>query len=112
MMMKRRVYTAKKITRKAEAVTAYEETTQTINELGEEIIEGLGGRDNIEVVDNCYTRLESLLKMLMHSWRYLEETGAKGVVRHGNNVQVVYGLHMKKCVKRSKPHFNRRKKDD
>ncbi|RLR58313.1 hypothetical protein CKA49_36370 [Pseudomonas aeruginosa] len=72
-------------------------TEQTINALGEEIIEGLGGRKNIETVDNCYTRLRVIVKNVdeIHEDK-LKKTGAKGVVRHGNNVQVVYGLHVKK----------------
>ncbi|OAT26756.1 PTS transporter subunit EIIC [Proteus myxofaciens] len=72
-------------------------TEHTINALGEEIIEGLGGRENIETVDNCYTRLRVIVKNVdeIHEDK-LKETGAKGVVRHGNNVQVVYGLHVKK----------------
>lgn len=72
-------------------------TEQTINALGEEIIEGLGGRENIETVDNCYTRLRVIVKNIdeIHEDK-LKKTGAKGVVRHGNNVQVVYGLHVKK----------------
>lgn len=72
-------------------------TEHTINALGEEIIEGLGGRENIETVDNCYTRLRVIVKNVdeIHEDK-LKKTGAKGVVRHGNNVQVVYGLHVKK----------------
>lgn len=56
------------------------------------ILRGLGGRDNVRDLDCCATRLrvtvkdpdlvtESLLKM----------SGAAGVIRRGNGVQVVYG---------------------
>ncbi len=56
------------------------------------IVRGLGGRDNIRDIDCCATRLrvtvhdsalvtDSLLKM----------SGAAGVIRRGNGVQVVYG---------------------
>lgn len=56
------------------------------------IIRGLGGRENIRDIDCCATRLrvtvhdsdlvtDSLLKM----------SGAAGVIRRGNGVQVVYG---------------------
>ncbi len=65
--------------------------------LGEQIISGLGGRQNIEAVENCYTRLRVTVKdaNAIHEDE-LKLTGAKGIVRHGNNVQVVYGLHVKK----------------
>jgi PTS system maltose and glucose-specific IIC component len=65
--------------------------------LGEAIIEGLGGRANIEVVDNCYTRLRVTVRdVSVIDEPRLKSTGAKGVIKQGNNVQVVYGLHVKK----------------
>ena len=65
--------------------------------LGTLIIEGLGGRDNIEVVDNCYTRLRVTVKDVAQiNEPQLKATGAKGIIKRGNNVQVVYGLHVKK----------------
>ncbi len=65
--------------------------------LGTSIIEGLGGRDNIEVVDNCYTRLRVTVKDIARiNEPQLKATGAKGIIKQGNNVQVVYGLHVKK----------------
>ena len=65
--------------------------------LGEAIIEGLGGRGNIEVVDNCYTRLRVTVKdVATIDEPRLKATGAKAVIKQGNNVQVVYGLHVKK----------------
>ena len=64
---------------------------------GEAIIAGLGGRANIEVVDNCYTRLRVTVKdIAIINEPQLKATGAKGVIKQGNNVQVVYGLHVKK----------------
>lgn len=65
--------------------------------LGEAIIAGLGGRSNIEVVDNCYTRLRVTVKdVATIDEPRLKATGAKAVVKQGNNIQVVYGLHVKK----------------
>jgi PTS system maltose and glucose-specific IIC component len=65
--------------------------------LGEAIVEGLGGRTNIEVVDNCYTRLRVTVRDVSAiDEPRLKATGAKGVIKQGNNVQVVYGLHVKK----------------
>lgn len=65
--------------------------------LGEAIVAGLGGRDNIEVVDNCYTRLRVTVKdVSVIDESALKATGAKGVIKQGNSIQVVYGLHVKK----------------
>lgn len=58
------------------------------------IIEALGGAENITKVDNCYTRLRLLLTNpeLVKEDVLKNETGANGVIKKGNNVQVVYGL--------------------
>ena len=62
---------------------------------------GLGGRENIEVVDNCYTRLRVTVKDVdIIDEPRLKATGAKGVIKQGNNVQVVYGLHVKNARSR------------
>jgi len=48
------------------------------------------------VVDNCYTRLRVTVKdTALVDDQQLKSTGAKAVIRQGNNVQVVYGLHVK-----------------
>jgi len=66
-------------------------------DLGLHIIAGLGGKQNIEVVDNCYTRLPMTVYDTQNiDEQLLKNTGAKGVIRQGNNIQVVYGLHVKK----------------
>ena len=58
------------------------------------IVEALGGADNITKVDNCYTRLRLILAdpELVKEDVLKLETGANGVIKKGNNVQVVYGL--------------------
>ena len=60
------------------------------------IVEALGGPENIERVDNCFTRLRVMLKEpgKVDESRLKNETGATGVVSKGNNVQVVYGLQV------------------
>lgn len=75
-----------------------EKKDSNVEDLSESIVNYLGGKDNILSVDNCYTRLrlkvndvdlidENLLK---------EETNAKAVIKSGNNIQVVYGVEVKK----------------
>lgn len=56
------------------------------------IVEGLGGLDNILEVDNCATRLRvSLTDGEKIDEALLKSTGAAGVFAKGNNIQVIYG---------------------
>ncbi|GLC79445.1 PTS transporter subunit EIIC [Lacrimispora brassicae] len=58
------------------------------------IIKALGGAGNIEKVDNCFTRLRLIITDpgLVQEEVLKNGTGANGVVKKGNNVQVIYGL--------------------
>lgn len=59
----------------------------------DEIISGLGGKENIISVDNCFTRLRVVIKnMDLVDDLILKSTGANGVVRNRNEVQVIYGV--------------------
>ena len=62
------------------------------------ITKGLGGDSNIKTIDNCYTRLRLKLKNpeLVDETLLKEETQAKGVIKNGENVHVVYGLTVPK----------------
>lgn len=58
------------------------------------IIEGLGGSDNILNVDACFTRLRVKVKdktLVMDDQAWKSQTGANGVVRVNDGVQIVYG---------------------
>lgn len=68
------------------------------NESGEKdrvsalILKGLGGKDNISDVDCCATRLRiTVRKGDKVDEGLLKESGAAGVIRKGNGVQVIYG---------------------
>ena len=56
------------------------------------ILEGLGGKDNIVGLDCCATRLRVTVNSpeTVNDAK-LKESGARGVIRRGNGVQVVYG---------------------
>lgn len=58
------------------------------------IVEGLGGEANIKTIDNCYTRLRLKLQNpeLVDEALLKDQTSAKGVIKNGENVHVVYGL--------------------
>ena len=63
----------------------------------ERLIQAFGGEANIVNVDACITRLRVTVKdVAIIDEPRLKATGAKGIIKQGNNVQVVYGLHVKK----------------
>ena len=56
------------------------------------ILQGLGGHDNIVTLDCCATRLRVTVKdegLVLDD--LLKQSGARGVIRRGGGVQVVYG---------------------
>ena len=56
------------------------------------ILEGLGGRENVITLDCCATRLRVTVKdESLVSDDLLKASGARGVIRRGGGVQVVYG---------------------
>ncbi|QTN10747.1 PTS transporter subunit EIIC [Mammaliicoccus vitulinus] len=59
------------------------------------IIKGLGGKENIDIVDCCATRL----RVTIHDEKLFDEdviksTESRGVVRKGTGVQIIYGPHV------------------
>lgn len=63
------------------------------NEQTEQIISLLGGRENIELVDACMTRLRVTVKNpeLVAELDEWKKQGALGLVKNGKGVQAVYG---------------------
>ncbi|WP_409327633.1 glucose-specific PTS transporter subunit IIBC [Staphylococcus pseudoxylosus] len=59
------------------------------------IIQALGGKENIDVVDCCATRLRVTLNSDKDvNKSMLTATQARGVIQKGNGVQVIYGPHV------------------
>ncbi|MCM3707044.1 MULTISPECIES: maltose/glucose-specific PTS transporter subunit IIC [Cytobacillus] len=56
------------------------------------IVEGLGGTNNIDIVDCCATRLRVSVKddSLVKD-EVIKQTGSKGIVKKGTGVQIIYG---------------------
>lgn len=90
---------------------ASEETAKPINTkdsknddaLAVQIIKGLGGKENILNVENCFTRLRvDIADMKKVDEKILKATGASGVIKpNANHIQVVYGpkvTHIKEIV--------------
>lgn len=59
------------------------------------IIQGLGGKENIVDVQNCYTRLRVEIR---HPERVdesiIQEANPMGIVRNGQNIQIIFGSHV------------------
>lgn len=66
-----------------------------VDEVSRVITRGLGGKKNISDVDCCATRLRcTVFDTTKVNDGILKSTGASGVVRKGNGVQVIYGPHV------------------
>lgn len=67
-------------------------TNTTSDNRSELIAKGLGGKANISDVDCCATRLRCTVHdASLVSEEILNSTGANGVVKKGNGIQVIYG---------------------
>ena len=62
------------------------------NDVSPLILRGLGGRGNISDIDCCATRLRvTVADASLVDEALLKQSGASGVIRRGNGVQIVYG---------------------
>ncbi len=73
-----------------------EDTVSTSNatgtELAYEILVALGGKENIDKLDACITRLRVTVKDIKNvNKNRLKELGASGVLEVGNNLQAIFG---------------------
>jgi len=61
-------------------------------EVAAQILEGLGGKENIKHVDACFTRLRVEVKNVEAvNEDFLKSLGAAGVVKVKNNIQAIFG---------------------
>lgn len=59
------------------------------------IIAGLGGKENINTVENCFTRLRvSVVDESLIDESKINKTTHSGIVRSGNDIQIIYGLEV------------------
>ncbi|MDO5345959.1 MAG: glucose PTS transporter subunit IIA [Lachnospiraceae bacterium] len=78
--------------RKAETSRKDKGETEGDDALSAAICRGLGGKSNISDVDCCATRLRCTVKEAgLVQDGVLKATGASGVIRKGNGVQIIYG---------------------
>lgn len=65
--------------------------------LGLRIVEALGGKENIEDVDNCISRLRIIVKnpeLVAEDALWKKELEAMGVIRMDKGIQIIYGAHV------------------
>ena len=72
-----------------------------------QIIAGLGGRENIQNVDCCFTRLRVKINdMQKIDEKQLKQSGASGFVRATeNDIQVIYGPQVESIASAVKQHL-------
>lgn len=66
------------------------------SERAKRVLEAIGGSSNIKVLDACITRLRLTLENPNVDERALRALGAAGIMKAGNNVQVVFGTEAEK----------------
>ncbi len=65
-------------------------------EYAKKVLKGLGEKENIKFITNCMTRLRLVLEDVskVDENLLINETGASKVIIEGNDVHVIYGLHI------------------
>lgn len=90
-----KLYTKADVNARREKNRGDNDTDTHADSVSETIARGLGGRGNISDVDCCATRLRcTVYDAGLIDDAVLKSTGASGVVRKGNGVQVIYGPHV------------------
>lgn len=68
------------------------EKTDTLGDI-KDIVEGLGGKENIETVNNCFTRLRVEVKNVEFvNNDIINKYKNSGIVKKGNNIQIIIGM--------------------
>ena len=91
--------------RKAASVSGTGKDNEPVDQLSAEIARGLGGAGNITSVDCCATRLRcSVDEADLVNEKVLKTTGAVGVIKKGQGIQVIYGPNVT-VIKANLEHF-------
>ena len=87
-----KLYTRSDVNAKNSKENSKENSANVEDEVSAMICKGLGGKKNISDVDCCATRLRcTVYKSDLVDDALLKSTGASGVVRKGQGVQIIYG---------------------
>lgn len=70
-------------------------------QLAREVVEAVGGKENIIDVTNCMTRLRFVLKddSIPDKEKVSAITGVKGTMNQGGQYQVIIGTHVSEVIK-------------
>lgn len=70
------------------------------NTIGKMIYEAVGGIENMCNIDNCFTRLRIVVRdITVIDEEKLKATDSRGVVKRGNEIQIIYGVNVNKFRK-------------
>lgn len=59
------------------------------------LLEGLGGKENVEEIENCFTRLRVRLKDIQKLDKdKINQVKNSGIVEKGNDIQIIFGLQV------------------
>ena len=59
------------------------------------VINGLGGKANIQAMENCITRLRvTMADPSLLNEELINKTGSRGIVKKDNDIQIVYGMQV------------------
>lgn len=87
-----KLYTRADVNAKKSSINNSKENNSSDDELSSIIVKGLGGKENLSDVDCCITRLRvTVFDPEKVDESLLKSTGASGVVKKGQGIQVVYG---------------------
>ncbi len=76
-----------------------------------DLVAGLGGKDNIEELENCFTRLRVNVKNPdLIDENLINHVPNSGINRNGNNIQIIFGMKVARCATRSKTQLRRSSK--
>ena len=65
------------------------------DEMAMNVINGLGGKANIQAMENCITRLRvTLADPSLLNEALINKTGSRGIVKKDNDIQIVYGMQV------------------
>lgn len=76
-------------------------STSSTSDLGVQIMEAIGGKENITDIDNCISRLRLVLEdTSLVDEKLVKKTGSMGiVVIDKNNIQIVYGAKVEQAAR-------------
>ena len=71
------------------------------------MVEGLGGKENINTVENCFTRLRVNVKdVAALNEELINKAPNSGIIKKGNDIQIVFGLQVADVRKSVEDYLN------